>query len=101
MSNPLNAALGNSPSGVGPSEFPTNSVHENPGKPGNVFGDKSPRTPISTGSDLARGLSCCMPFHDESPESLGEGRDVSTGKPDGPQMGKVNNGGAGSKLSWG
>lgn len=101
MSDPLKSALGNSPSGVGPDEFPRGAVHQNPGKPGNVFGDKSPRTPVSAGGDLARGLSCCEPFSDESPSSLGEGRNESTGKPDGPQKGAVDNHGAGSKLSWG
>lgn len=101
MSDPLKSALGNSPSGVGPSEFPTNAIHQNSGSPGNGFGDKKPRTPESAGSNLAMGLSCCYPFNSESPESLGEGRNVSTGKPDGPQKGKVDNGGASAKLSWG
>lgn len=87
--------------GAGPEEFPRDDKFEDAGNAGNVFGDKKPRTPISEGSSLARGLSCCIPFADEHPDELGEGRDESTGKPDGPEMGKVDNGGASSKPVWG
>lgn len=101
MSNgPLQSVQGNEPA-AGPEEFPVGSIHEGAGSPGNYFGDKSPRTPVSAGASLPRGLSCCIPFENEDPASMGEGRDVSTGKPDGPEMGKVDNAGASAKLTWG
>lgn len=87
--------------GAGPDEFPNKELFKGAGSPGNYFGDKEPRTPISAGSSLAMGLSCCIPFEGENPNELGEGRDVSTGKPDGPEEGKVNNAGASAKLVWG
>jgi hypothetical protein len=87
--------------GAGPDEFPREDKFENVGSSGNVFGDKSPRKPPSEGADLARGLSYCKPFMDETPEELGEDRDESTGKPTGPEMGKVDNGGAKADVEWG
>lgn len=96
------AARGNGENtGAGPEEFPMGSKFENAGSPGNVFGDKKPRTPETTGASLAMGLSYQASFEDETPDELGEGRDVSTGKPDGPEMGKVDNGGASAKVEWG
>lgn len=87
--------------GAGPEEFPNGEVFENAGSPGNLFGDKSPRKPPSQGADLAMGLSCKIPFESEDPDELGMGRDMSTGKPDGPEMGKVDNGGASASVEWG
>lgn len=87
--------------GAGPEEFPREDKFESTGNAGNVFGDKSPRTPDSTGSSLVMGLSFCKSFADEDAEELGEGRDESTGKPDGPEKGKVNNGGAKAGVEWG
>lgn len=97
------AAAGTGNQGVlGPEEVPTNSEFEGANKtPGDEFGDKSPRRPPSTGSDLVMGLSECESFEAEEPDELGEGRNDATGKPDGPQKGKVDNGGAGASLEWG
>lgn len=86
--------------GAGPEKFPRTDDPKNEGSPGNYFGDKKPRTPDSEGQSLGMGLSCRIPFHDETVESLGEGRDESTGKPDGPEEGSVDNGGASAKLEW-
>lgn len=91
----------NEATGAGPEEFPRNEIHEDAGSPGNYFGDKKPREPEREGADLSAGLSCRIPFHDESPEELGMDNDESTGKPDGPELGKVDNGGASAKLQWG
>lgn len=88
--------------GAGPEQFPRNSIHENPGSPGNPFGDRSPRTPETQGSSLALGLSCKMDIHAElMADDDGQCSDESTGKPDGPEMGNVDNAGASAKLSWG
>lgn len=88
--------------GAGPEEFPRNEVFENAGAPGSLFGDKTERKMPSGGGDLTLGLSCRQTFHNEDiADELGMGRDESTGKPDGPEMGKVNNGGASAKLEWG
>lgn len=95
--------------GAGPEEFPRDEKFENEGSYGNPFGDRKPREPESEGANLSRGLSCCIPFgSDSSPEreeeqvtELGLGRDESTGKPDGPEKGKVDNHGASAKQVWG
>lgn len=87
--------------GAGPEKFPREDKFNKAGSPGNLFGDKSPRKVPSEGADLAMGLSCQYGFHDEDPAAMGEGRDESTGKPDGPEKGKVDNGGASAKLVWG
>ncbi len=87
--------------GAGPEAFPNGEVFENPGKPGNYWGDKDIRKMPSKGADLSLGLSCREPFEAESEDDLGMGRDMSTGKPDGPEMGKVDNGGASAGLEWG
>lgn len=47
-------------------------------------GDKSPRTPPSSGASLPKGLSEQSKIT-ESPEALGMGRDEMNGKPKGPQ----------------
>lgn len=88
--------------GTGVEKVPTNSMFEGANStPGDVFGDKSPRNPPEDGADLAMGLSECVPFNGEDPADLGMGRNDSNGKPMGPQMGPVNNGGAGAKLRFG
>lgn len=86
---------------VGPAEFPLGSQFEGANKSGgDVFGDKSSRSVPDSGADLAMGLSERMQIT-ETPEALGEGRNVSNGKPTGPQKGKVNNRGADDPLIWG
>lgn len=96
------AVAGNGETQLGPDSVPVNSVFDGANAhPGDTFGDKSSRSVPSAGSNLAMGLSECYGFHDEHPDTLGEGRDDATGKPDGPQRGAVNNGGAGAKLQWG
>ena len=100
----LDAAYGNGENnaiGAGPEKFLQEDVFENPGKPGNYWGDKTIRKMPSQGADLSLGLSCREPFENEDPEELGMGRDDSTGKPDGPEMGNVDNGGASAGLEWG
>lgn len=96
--------------GAGPEEFPRNEEFEGANRsPGNLFGDREPRRQPSEGASLQMGLSHCMKIEGgESPdaesratEELGEGRDESTGKPDGPEKGKVDNGGGSAKLRWG
>lgn len=49
----------------------------------NNTGDKTPRTPPSSGASLPHGLSEKVKIT-ESPESLGMGRNESNGKPMGP-----------------
>jgi hypothetical protein len=96
------ATAGNGETQLGPEEFPTHENFEGANKvTGPEFGDKSSRRPPSTGQSLVMGLSSCEDFHDEDPDELGEGRDDATGKPDGPQRGKIDNGGAGADLQWG
>lgn len=97
------AAGGTGDEGVlGPEAVPTSSDFEGANKtPGNYFGDESPRRPPSAGSDLVMGLSECESFEAEEPDELGEGRNDATGKPDGPQKGNVDNGGASARLEWG
>lgn len=97
------AASGEGNEGVlGPESVPLEPEFEGANKsPGNYFGDESPRRPPSTGSDLVMGLSECESFEAEEPDELGEGRNDATGKPDGPQKGKVDNGGASGSLEWG
>lgn len=97
----VNASGENAAIGAGPESYPTGEVFENAGKPGNYWGDKTVRKMPSKGQDLSMGLSCRESFEDETPQSLGEGRDDSTGKPDGPQMGKVDNEGGSAELEWG
>lgn len=95
--------------GAGPEMFPRNEEFENEGSYGNPFGDKTIRTPPSEGGTLGLGLSCRYRIEGgEDPNSeeratteLGEGRDESTGKPDGPERGKIDNDGASAKLVWG
>lgn len=95
--------------GAGPEEFPRNEEFENEGSYGNPFGDRKPREPEREGADLSAGLSCRIPFgsggspdrEEEQVTDLGLGRDESTGKPDGPEKGKVDNHGASSKQVWG
>lgn len=86
---------------VGPAEFPMGSqfqgANSNGGDP---FGDKSSRSVPDSGANLAMGLSERMTIT-ETPDQLGEGRNVSNGKPSGPQRGKVNNRGADDPLIWG
>lgn len=43
----------------------------------------------STGSDLGLGLSQRVDFQSTTPESLGQGRNMDSGKPDGPEKGSV------------
>lgn len=87
---------------LGPTTQPTNEVFEGANNtPGDVFGDKSPRDVPDKGADLALGLSECVPFENESLDDLGMGRNDATGKPLGPDMSAVNNGGAGAKLRFG
>jgi hypothetical protein len=96
------ATAGNGETQLGPEEFPLNEEFEGANAhPGDVFGDKSSRRPDAKGASLAMGLSSCEPFDHVDPDELGEGRDDSTGKPDGPERGPVDNGGAGAKLQWG
>lgn len=97
------AASGDGDEGVlGPAQVPLEPEFEGANdKPGNYFGDESPRRPPSAGADLAMGLSECGSFEAEEPDDLGEGRNDATGKPDGPQKGKVDNGGASASLEWG
>lgn len=97
----VNASGENAAIGAGPEAFPNGEVFENPGSPGNYWGDKTIRKMPSKGQDLSLGLSCREPFEDETPLSLGEGRDDSTGKPDGPEMGPVDNEGASARPEWG
>ncbi len=59
--------------GAGPEEFPMGSKFEDAGSPGNLFGDKKPRTPETKGASLAMGLSYQASFEDETPDELGEG----------------------------
>lgn len=100
--NPVNTAVGAGETQLGPETLPNKSIFQGANaSAGNVFGDASSRTMDSKGGSLAMGLSCCEGFHDVMPDALGEGRDDSTGKPDGPQRGAVNNGGASAKLQWG
>lgn len=99
----------NSSIGAGPEEFPRDEEFRDEGSYGNPFGDKKPRRQPSEGASLQMGLSHCIPFgSDNEPDEeerqvteLGEGRDESTGKPDGPEKGKVDNGGASAKQVWG
>lgn len=97
------AAAGTGDEGVlGPDAVPTSSDFEGANStPGNYFGDTSPRRPPSRGSDLVMGLSECESFEAEEPDSLGEGRNDATGKPDGPEKGAIDNGGASARLEWG
>lgn len=87
---------------VGPADYPTASEFDGANSnPGNPFGDKKSRPNPSQGGSIADGLSCRMDISGVTPESLGMGRNVSNGKPDGPEKGPVNNGGASAKLQWG
>lgn len=43
----------------------------------------------SSGGDLSKGLSHHEKFHSTTPESLGQGRNMDSGKPDGPQKGSA------------
>lgn len=87
---------------VGPADFPTASEFDGANNtPGDPFGDKSSRPNPSSGGQLADGLSMRMDIASVTPESLGMGRNVSNGKPDGPVKGSVNNGGGSAKLQWG
>jgi hypothetical protein len=96
------AVGGNASPTIGPEEFPTSSEFAGANaSPGDVFGDKSSRSVPSAGQSLSMGLSECYKFDNETPDSLGEGRNDSNGKPMGPQKGSVDNGGAGAKLIWG
>ena len=96
------AASGSGETQMGPDELPNKDIFEGANaRPGNVFGDKTMRRIPDEGANLAMGLSERMSFEHEDPDELGEGRDDSTGKPDGPQKGKVDNGGAGADLCWG
>lgn len=100
----LDAAYGNGENdkvGAGPESFLQQPEFEHEGKPGNYWGDKTIRKMPDKGADLSLGLSCRESFHDEDSEELGMGRDDSTGKPDGPEMGKVDNEGASAGLEWG
>jgi hypothetical protein len=98
----VKAATGNGETQMGPEKLPTHENFEGANAvTGPEFGDKSSRTPPGEGSSLALGLSEQSKFENEDPDSLGEGRDNATGKPDGPERGAVNNGGAGAKLQWG
>ena len=96
--------------GAGPEEFPRNEEFEGANStPGSLFGDRKPRRQPSEGASLQMGLSHCIRIEggeDPSAEEravteLGEGRDESTGKPDGPEKGHVDNGGGSAKLQWG
>lgn len=87
--------------GAGPEKFPREDKFNGAGSPGNLFGDKAPRKQPASGGSLDMGLACQYGFENETPESLGEGRDESTGKPTGPEKGKVDNGGASAKPVWG
>lgn len=87
---------------VGPADLPTNSEFEGANNsPGDPFGDKSSRPNPSAGGSLADGLSTRVSIASVTPESLGMGRNLSNGKPDGPAKGSVNNSGASEKLQWG
>lgn len=86
---------------VGPAEFPSPGLFQGANSNGgDVFGDPNSRSVPSNGSDLSMGLSERMAIT-ETPDQLGEGRNVSNGKPTGPQKGKVNNRGADDPLVWG
>lgn len=96
--------------GAGPEEFPRNEEFEGANRSaGNVFGDRKQRRQPSEGASLQMGLSHCMEIEGhQGPDAeeretteLGEGRDESTGKPDGPEKGSVDNGGGAAKLRWG
>lgn len=87
--------------GAGPEAFPRNEIFEKAGKPGDLFGDKTIRKMPSAGADLSLGLSCREAIGDDIEDEIGMGRDESTGKPDGPEMGKVDNEGASAQLEWG
>lgn len=97
------AASGEGNEGVlGPESVPQEPEFEDANRDaGDIFGDKSPRRPPSAGSDLVMGLSECTSFEAEEPDTLGMDRSDATGKPDGPEKGKVDNGGAGGSLEWG
>lgn len=97
------AAAGTGNEGVlGPDSVPLNSDFEGANKnPGKEFGDESPRRPPSQGSDPACGMSEQYSFEAEEPDDMGLGRNDATGKPDGPQKGKIDNGGASAQLEWG
>lgn len=85
---------------IGPEKFPVNETAEG-GSPGNVFGDKSMRHPPKEGETLCYGLSERVVFHEADPDTLGQGRDDSNGKPMGPQKGKVPDLGTSAKFVWG
>lgn len=94
------AAVGSGETQMGPEALPLHEEFEGANSGGD-FGDKSSRSIPSKGASLAMGLSEHFSIEGETPDSLGEGRDDSTGKPDGPERGAVDNGGAGAKLQWG
>lgn len=101
-SRSVKAAVGSGETQLGPETVPNKEEFEGANAtPGPLFGDKSSRTPPSGGQSLVMGLSECEKFDNEDPDTLGEGRDDATGKPDGPERGAVDNGGAGAKLQWG
>lgn len=96
--------------GAGPEEFPRNEEFEGANSTtGPLFGDRKPRRQPSEGASLQMGLSHCFKIEggeaasaeERAVTELGEGRDESTGKPDGPEKGTADNGGAGAKLRWG
>lgn len=98
----VRAVAGTGETQLGPEKMPLGENFEGANAhPGDVFGDKSSRRPPSQGANLAMGLSFCEDIHGIHPDELGEGRDDATGKPDGPERGPIDNGGAGAKLQWG
>lgn len=86
---------------IGPEKMPVEDQFEGAGSAGNVFGDKSMRRVPREGEDLCYGLSEHVTFHEADPDTLGQGRNDSNGKPMGPQKGKVTDLGTSAKFVWG
>lgn len=100
MADAKRQVAGSGETQIGPEKMPTKDIYQGANaNPGNLFGDKSSRTPPSSGANLSMGLSCRAKI--DPNEDIGEDRDDATGKPMGPHKGPIDNGGASAKLQWG